>query len=119
MPALVVTATIPAGQIISNIVDVTDGEIIRLIMPDAWTGPGNLTFQVSQTNVDTDFRDLYTSAGMEYQMSCVPGRTVGVMRGDITKESFIRVRAGRAGQPVVQEQDRTFQFIVLSNQGNR
>ena len=48
MAMLVLTGpTILAGDTLSNILNVSSGGIYRIMMPDVWTTPAPITFQLS------------------------------------------------------------------------
>lgn len=114
MPAVTVTATIAAGQSLSNAVDVTTGEILRIVMPDEWT-PANISFQLSTLNDEAQFRDVaYVGNGREIVIGCVPGHVVALGADtDFAREGFLKLRSGTAAAPVLQEADRSFQLVIL------
>lgn len=112
MPAVVSTATIPAGQSLSNAVDVTAGTLVRIRMPAQWT-PANVTFQISPDNVEANFVDLWEIGG-EVMIPCAPGRTVALpSEVAALREGFIKFRSGSAAQPIPQQAARDFQVVVI------
>ena len=75
--------TIPAGQSLSEGVDVSGSRILRIVMPDDWTS-APLTFQLSPDNAE--WHDLFhiqstTSAFVPFEV-VVPTVHPGVVYGD-------------------------------------
>jgi hypothetical protein len=113
---------IPAGQALSNAIDLTTCRILRLIMPAAWTGNAPLTFQLSADN--TVFHNLfhvepYASAEkpsfVPYEVAVstvVPNSTYALppSTGDLIP--FVRFRSGTAIRPVIQAEDRVFGVVL-------
>jgi hypothetical protein len=109
---------IPAGESLSNAVDCTGSiHIVRIIMPDSWTGNASLSFAISPDGVN--YHDLHhlTEPGdafhsFEVQVPRPPAGAVIVMPLDYGNDvTFIKVRSGAALTPIVQETDRAFSFV--------
>ena len=113
---------IQAGQSLSDALDTSAGEIIRLRMPPAWDG-ANLSFQVSSDNVT--WSDAYSIGGREALIPVVAGSTVVVALADGSPPpsqlaeppdwrgaSWIRVRSGSRAYPVVQTARREFAITL-------
>jgi len=102
---------IPAGESLSDGVDVSAGKIVRITTPGGWDA-ANLTFQIS-TDGASGYNDLYDAQGNEITI---------VVRGDnsaiLIQErwthaiNFIKFRSGTAKSPVVQKQDREFAIAI-------
>jgi hypothetical protein len=112
--------TIPAGQSLSNGVDCGGVAILRIIMPDAWSGGAPLTFQMSPDGVN--YHDLFhatpsTLTVYEAMLPTVmPGSVVNMPPGTGVGVGWIRLRSGIRTVPMVQEADRSFQFVLASQQ---
>jgi hypothetical protein len=111
MPLTDVTATIPAGESLSNEIDASAGKVIRIIMPAAWT-PANLSFQIADLGTGP-FNDVFTRDGGEFLMACTPGKVYAIGTSEWASEGFIKVRSGSAQAPIVQDAARAFTFVVL------
>jgi hypothetical protein len=112
MPAVVLTATIPAGQSLSNAVDLSSGKLMRIRMPDQWT-PANITFQMAPSDTANLFRDIWDMTRqvmLEVRPDCVvliPENTATLCEG------FLKIRSGISGVPVAQAADRVFELVAL------
>ena len=114
--------TILAGQALSNAVDITTCRILRLIMPDGWTGNAPLTFQLSPDgNVFHNlfhvepYTDAEHPAYVPYEVmvqAVVPGSTYALPAATGDLIPFIRFRSGTAVRPIAQEQDRAFGLVL-------
>src|SRR5262245_40482065 len=101
---------IQAGQSLSAALDVSAGQIMRIIMPPAWDG-ANLTFQSSPDGVT--FYDLRGVNGQELTLAVVPGSVVALSSvTDYLKEWHIKIRSGSAAAPVVQSAIRNFKTVM-------
>src|SRR5262245_56382345 len=111
-----VTATIPAGQSMSNSVDCTagstSGEMRGLIMPDAWIVAGGITFQVSMDNIN--WHNVYIQTGDEFRCAVTPGALVYLFADFARTVKFLRIRSGTSGQPYNQPVARDFQVILMT-----
>lgn len=103
---------IAAGQSLSDGLDCTDGDIVRITMPSTWTG-ANLTFQISSDGAG--YNDLYRADGTEVVIPVVPGTAVVVAGlGDILKAfAWLKVRSGTRQFPVVQAAQRDFAVAII------
>src|SRR5262245_53279763 len=103
-----VTATIPAGQALSNVVDITTGKVNLVIMPSAWTG-AYLTLQVSIDNVL--WGDVWE--GTSEAIRQVFPSSAFVINPDVTAHVlYLRFRSGTRDKLVPQEAERVFQLSV-------
>src|SRR5436189_5549537 len=66
--------TIPAGESVSEAINLLDHAIARIAMPDEWDTKAPLTFLLSLDGVT--FRDAYFTDGKEIALQVVPGATV-------------------------------------------
>jgi hypothetical protein len=101
------TLTIPAGDSVSNAVNINSEYLMRIVMPDNWTPGANLTVEVSPDNI-APYRPLYTIFG-RVQIPVVPGAAmlVGV---DWSSLEWVRLRSGTPDAPHIQQAARTLIF---------
>lgn len=104
------TATIAISSSLSSAVELTDGPLVRLVIPSAWT-TANITFQTSYDG--TNYADLYDKAGTEYTVT-VGGasREIAVPIADWIGIRYIKVRSGTTGSAVNQAAARTIQLVM-------
>ena len=102
---------IRAGESLSEGLDCTSGELVRITMPAEWT-PANLTFQISSDG--GFYNNLVDRDGDEITIQVVAGSAVVVAQyGDYLKAvAFLKVRSGSSEHPVRQEADRAFAIAV-------
>lgn len=102
---------IETGQSLSDGLDCTAGNIVRLTMPYAWDG-ANLSFQISSDG--NGYNDLFTIDGKEIVIPVVAGTAVVVAPlSDFLKAvAFLKVRSGSRAYPVVQSAKRDFAVAI-------
>jgi hypothetical protein len=102
---------IQAGQSLSDGIDCTGGNIIRITMPAAWTN-ANISFQISSDG--NGYNDLVRADGSEVTMVVVPGSAVVLGQfGEYLKAmAFLKVRSGSRTYPVLQEAQRDFAIAI-------
>ena len=103
---------IRAGESLSEPVDCSGGDLVRITIPGDWTSGGNLTVQVS-----TDgefFNDLFDARGGEIMLVVTPGAAVPVMDiGNWTRMlGFIKFRSGTRDRPMAQTEKRDFAVTI-------
>jgi hypothetical protein len=102
---------IQAGESLSDAIDCSAGELVRLTMPGAWTDAAPLTFQISTDGVF--YNDLFTLDGHELTLPVVvPGAAVLVSHDVGRAIAFIRFRSGTRAAPVPQQDLREFAVAV-------
>jgi len=104
------TVTIPAGQAVSNSVDLTTGTLSVVISPPGWT-PANLSFLISTDNVT--FANLFDADGREVIKPIGPGRAVIIDPSLTTGAMYVKFRSGPSANPVTQTADRVFSLIIV------
>jgi hypothetical protein len=110
MPLQVINGPIiEEGEALSDAVDVSKGELVRLTMPAAWTSAA-LTFQISSDG--EGFNDLYNYDGGETQIVVAPGAGIIFPRDFLRGIGFIKFRSGTSNQPVPQPERREFSVAV-------
>jgi hypothetical protein len=104
---------ISAGESLSDGIDCSAGELVRLTMPGAWTASAPLTFQISTDGVF--YNDLFTLSGFEVGLPVVvPGAAV-IVPSDVGRAVvFLKVRSGTRASPVVQQDLREFAVAIDS-----
>ena len=102
---------IAAGQSLSDGLDCTAGQIVRLTMPAAWTG-ANLSFQISSDG--NGYNDLVTIDGHEVVIPVVPGSAVVIapLTDYLRAVAFLKVRSGTRQFPVIQPVQRDFAVAI-------
>jgi hypothetical protein len=104
---------ISAGESLSDEIDCSAGELVRITMPGAWTGSAALTFQISTDGIF--YNDLFGLDGYEIALPVVvPGAAV-IVPSDIGRAVvFIKFRSGTRSAPVVQQDLRDFAVAIDS-----
>jgi hypothetical protein len=104
-----VTATIAAGQSLSNAVDLTAGSIAMMIMPANWETTV-VSFQLSEDNVN--FYDVYQD-GKEVTRAVVAG-AASIVPTSLTQAAlWMKIRSGQTGHPLVQSAARSFTCVLI------
>jgi hypothetical protein len=111
------TATINAGQSLSNAVNTGGNYVVGLIMPAAWTN-AHVSILISTDNLT--FHDLFrfragegTSLG-EFKFNVRPGVIVAVDPDSTLMARYIKLRSGTRDEPVPQEAARVFTVITTN-----
>jgi hypothetical protein len=103
--------TIEKGESLSEAVDCSDGQLVRITMPTDWTD-AELTFQFSTDGLF--FNELYQLDGFAVTLPhVVRGAGVVIPESIGRAIAFIKFRSGTAGNPVVQEETRAFAVTIL------
>jgi hypothetical protein len=94
--------TILHGESLSEGVDCSGGNIVRITVPQEFT-ESNLTFQVSSDG--NMYNDLFTGSGQE--VTCVAHPNTGIMIAEHWTRSigFLKIRSGTRANPVNQAKD--------------
>jgi hypothetical protein len=102
--------TIEKGESLSDAVDCSEGELVRITMPAEWT-EAQLTFQFSSDGVF--FNELYQLDGFAVTLPVVvPGAGVIVPHDIARAINFIKFRSGTEGNPVKQDETRNFAVTI-------
>jgi len=103
--------TIAEGESLSNAIDVSAGQMVRITMPGEWTN-APLTFQFSTDGVF--FNEMYGIDGYAVTIPIVvPGAGV-IIPGDIGRAiNHIKFRSGTEGDPVPQEKEHGLPLLLL------
>lgn len=101
--------TIKAGESLSDGLDCSAGEIVRITIPQEYT-PGNMTFQVSTDGVF--FNDLFNTDGEEIQIVAKPNTGIVIGERWVRSIAHIKFRSGTRDHPVVQREACKFAVAV-------
>lgn len=100
---------IPAGESLSNPIDCTIGQPVRITMPADWT-TSFLTFQVSTDG--GHYHNVHDYKGDEISINVTPDATIILDDKWGGAIAFLKIRSGSAENPIVQEADREFSVVV-------
>jgi hypothetical protein len=101
--------TIARGESLSDGVDCSAGQIVRITVPQEFTD-ANLTFQVS-SNGDL-YNDLYDDAGEEITITATPDTTIFVEGFWVRAVGFLKLRSGTRAHPIAQREDCKFAIAI-------
>lgn len=116
MPVTRLTATISAGQSISNVIDCADDFVVGIIMPTAWT---NAPVSFSLSLEGDNFYDLHnfrgsSSSPTELVFNVKPNAIVAVHPDTMSMARYLRVRSGISDEPVPQASTRMFGIVTIN-----
>jgi hypothetical protein len=113
MPIVIIDGpTIPAGQSLSDGVDCSAGEIVRITIPQEYT-PANMTFQVSSDGLL--YNDLYTSTGEEVTITARPNSGIVILNEKAVRSiAFVKFRSGTRAHPVEQKVACRFAIAIAT-----
>jgi hypothetical protein len=104
---------IEAGEALSNGIDCSAGQLVRVTMPEGWSR-APLTFQISTDG--TFYNDLFGLDGYEVTLSNVePGSAVVVPHGIGIAVGWLKVRSGTRDNPVPQSAARLFAVALVAD----
>lgn len=104
--------TILAGQSLSDGIDLSAGQLIRINAPPGWDFGAHLTFQVSTDG--GGYNDLWRD-GLEVTLPKFgPNRAIFLSQGQSGWPSLVwmKFRSGRALSPVIQLVNRVFSCVI-------
>ncbi len=103
------TVTIANGTSLSAEVALGEKTLVGIVMPAGWDAAA-LTFQA--TPDDTNFSELYTSAGSAVSFTVAAGQFIAVDPTIWRGVTGIKVRSGTSGSPVNQTSARALTLIT-------
>jgi hypothetical protein len=114
MALVVVTGPIiRAGESLSEGLDLSSGELLRLTMPLDWT-PAPLSFQLSSDGIH--YNDAFHLSGFEVSMTTVFPNSVIIVPYDVGRAiAWLKVRSGTRDKPILQQADRTFAVDISTS----
>jgi hypothetical protein len=102
------------GESLSDGVDCTAGQLVRITMPYTWTN-APLTFQFSTDGVF--FNDMFGLDGFEVKIDAVTANSGVIIPEFIGRAiAHLKIRSGRRDSPVPQAEDRTFAVTILTDE---
>jgi hypothetical protein len=103
--------TIPGRGSLSDGVDVSAGQVIRITCPEEWT-PANISFQISSDGLM--YNSLYNQRGEEIVLPCGPKRAIVLnWTGPAWRAiAFLKIRSGSEGNLVPQPAPRQFAIAI-------
>ena len=103
MPLVIIDGpTILRGESLSDGVDCSEGEIVRITVPQEFT-EANLTFQVSSNG--EMYNDLYDDRGDEITITATPDSGIVIGGLWVRAIGWIKFRSGTRDNPVEQIKD--------------
>jgi hypothetical protein len=114
MPTTAKTATIPAGQSLSNAIDISGALSVYIGLPTVWT-PANVTFQGSLDAGATWF-DLFDPNHIELMMPMAADKLGAMLQMNTSVPKFgqVKLRSGVRNNPIAQQQDAVFILYVIT-----
>ena len=103
--------TIKRGESLSEGVDCSAGQIVRITVPQEFT-ESNLTFQVS-SNGDL-YNDLFDDRGDEITVTATPDSAIVITEPWVRSVGWLKLRSGSRDHPVEQSRDDCKFAIALS-----
>jgi hypothetical protein len=103
---------IPAGEALSDAIDCSGGDLVRVTMPAGWTTGANVTVQVSTDG--EGYNDLFDARGNEVTLTVTTGAAIPVidLGGWTRMLGFLKFRSGSRDRPHPQEQQRDFAVTI-------
>lgn len=112
-PAVTVDATIANGAALSGAVELTEGQLVGMLMPSAWTAAA-VSFDVSQDGAT--YAPLYNGNGevriASTYISTSERRFFALDPVDFLGWKFVKVRSGLNGAAVAQGAGRTVTLVM-------
>jgi hypothetical protein len=115
MPLVIIDGpTIARGESLSDGVDCSAGEIVRITVPQEFT-EANLTFQVSSNG--ELYNDLFDDRGDEIMITATPNS--GIVIGGLWTRAvgYIKFRSGSRDHAVEQREDCKFAIAIETAAG--
>lgn len=102
--------TIPAGQSLSEGIDLTSSRLHRIEMPTAWD-PASITL-LAAGNADGDFLPVYLDTAEYVITSAAAGRAIVVDQALAFGVRHLMIRSGTSGAPVNQTAARRLTLVT-------
>jgi hypothetical protein len=101
--------TIAAGESLSDGIDCSGGNIVRITVPQEYT-KANMSFQVSSDG--NSYNDLYDAQGHEIVIVAKPDSGIVIEEHWGRVFGFIKLRSGTRANPVEQATDCKFAIAI-------
>jgi hypothetical protein len=110
-----------AGESLSEPLDCTAGQLIRIITPSNWVNSDHhkdpdLTFQVSNDGVT--WKDLFDREGYEYNILTIIPDTAVVVSDQQVRRAWVRFRSGSRINPLPQVEECHYQVVLEEMDGS-
>lgn len=106
---------IRAGESLSEGLNCTSGDLLRITMPTEWD-EAPLSFQVSST--DSNYNDAFEITGFEVMLPTVVPNSAIIVPVHVSRAiGWIKFRSGSRGNPVVQTAERLFRVAISTYTG--
>lgn len=102
---------IEAGQVDSEPIEITTGELVRITMPAGWSHEAVLTFLISSDG--QGFNPLLMDDGSSVDVRVKPGAAVIVPNAISRALGWVKFHSGTHENPVPQDQRREFAMAIL------
>lgn len=107
----VTNAIIPAGAALSAEVDLRNGRLHRIDMPEAWTAA---SITLLGRSSEGPFRALYLETAEYVVTTAAAGRSIVINPALAFGIRHLKVRSGVEGAPVNQLAERTLKLVTVS-----
>lgn len=104
------TVRIASGTALSDSIDLGNGSLIGIIIPNVWTA-ANLTFEAYKAD-STTLVNCYTSDGTELTYTAAASRWIIAKPTDFAGIQKFKIRSGTSGTPVNQAADRLLYLAI-------
>jgi hypothetical protein len=106
---------IRAGESLSEALDCSAGDLLRVTMPLEWD-EAPLSFQISST--DSNYNDAFHLTGFEVVVPVVVANTGIIVPVDVSRAiGWIKFRSGTRIKPVPQSAERLFRVAISTYTG--
>jgi hypothetical protein len=104
---------INAGESLSEAVDCSEGQLVRITMPESWDESTPLTFQFSTDGMF--FNEMCGLDGFAVTIKDVWAGSGVIIPSDIGRAiAHLKIRAGTFGNPVEQRDTQVFAVAILT-----
>ncbi len=100
-----IVATIQSGQSVSSSINLQRQRVASIVLPLAWDGAADLTFQVSYDQGAT-WAEMYQESGVPVQISGDAGRMIPIDQTRFQTVNVMRIRSGTNSNPITQTGQR-------------
>lgn len=107
---MTITATIPNGTALSQVIDLKGRAVARIRLPAGWTA-ANLTFLVDDEAAPVSY---YDDAGVEMTVLAAAARSIRLKPQDWDGVRYLQIRSGTLAVPVLQGADRVLTIYTVS-----
>ena len=116
MPIISYSATIAAGESLSNAIDCGTDFAVGILMPTDWTA-AHVSVLISIDGIN--FFDLFhlranTTSPIEFKFNVVSNAVLAIDPNAMLMARFIKLRSGERDKPIPQEAARAFTIITNS-----